>query len=206
MTHTDTENYVTLLLIQDKLEDSKFQKCIEWTLDPKTIQEGRALSAAKASELFGNLSDELREDLVFAQRIGPVLGENLNGNPRQCKRFLNTLIMRIIMAKSREIVLNRRILAKLMLLEYFRSQFFRNLSAWQNIQEGKPEQLKKISLEWLDKNPAEALSWIEERIAKVNEIPDYPPLVHLWYDIYNPEYPEWQPERLTLAELELKKE
>lgn len=144
MTHTDTENYITLLLIQEKLEDNKFQKCIEWTLDPKTIQEGRTLSAAKASELFGNLSDELREDLVFAQRIGPVLGENLNGNPRQCKRFLNTLVMRIKMAKSREIVLNRRILAKLMLLEYFRLQFFRNLSTWQNIQEGKPEQLKKM--------------------------------------------------------------
>jgi len=144
MTRTDTENYVTLLLIQEKLEGSKFQKCIEWTLDPKTIQEGRTLSAAEASELFGNLSDELCEDLVFAQRIGPVLGENLNGNPRQCKRFLNTLIMRIKMAKSREIVLNRRILAKLMLLEYFRSQFFRNLSAWQSMQEGEPEQLKKM--------------------------------------------------------------
>ncbi len=144
MTRTDTENYVTLLLIQGKLEDGKFQKCIQWTLDPKTIQEGRALSAAEASKLFGNLSDELREDLAFAQRIGPILGENLNGNPRQCKRFLNTLIMRIKMAKSRGIVLNRRILAKLMLLEYFRSQFFRNLSAWQSIQEGKPEQLKKM--------------------------------------------------------------
>ena len=144
MTLTDTENYVTLLLIQDKLEDDKFQKCIEWTLDPKTIKEGRTLSAAEASELFGNLSDKLREDLAFAQRIGPVLGENLNGNPRQCKRFLNTLIMRIKMAESRKIDLKRRILAKLMLLEYFRSQFFRNLSAWQSMQEGKPEQLKQM--------------------------------------------------------------
>ena len=144
MTRTDTENYVTLLLIQDKLEDDKFQKCIEWTLDPKTIQEGRTLSAAEASELFGNLSNELRGDLAFAQRIGPVLGENLNGNPRQCKRFLNTLIMRIKMAESRKIELKRRILAKLMLLEYFRLQFFRNLSAWQSIQEGKPEQLKQM--------------------------------------------------------------
>lgn len=144
MTHTDTGNYVTLLLIEDKLEDDKFQKCIEWTLDPKTIQEGRTLSAAKASELFGNLSDKLREDLVFAQRIGPVLGENLNGNPRQCKRFLNTLVMRIKMAASRKIELKRRILAKLMLLEYFRPQFFRSLSAWQSIQEGKPEQLKQM--------------------------------------------------------------
>jgi len=144
MTRTDTENYVTLLLIQDKLEDDKLQKCIEWTLDPKTIQEGRTLSAAEASELFGNLSNELRGDLAFAQRIGPVLGENLNGNPRQCKRFLNTLIMRIKMAESRKIELKRRILAKLMLLEYFRLQFFRNLSAWQSIQEGKPEQLKQM--------------------------------------------------------------
>ena len=48
------------------------------------------------------------------------------------------------MAESREIELKRRILAKLMLLEYFRPQFFRNLSAWQNMQEGKPEQLKQM--------------------------------------------------------------
>ena len=144
MTRTDTENYVTLLLIQDKLEDGEFQKCIEWMLDPKTIQEGRTLSAVEASELFGKLSDELRKDLALAQRIGPVLGVSLNGNPRQCKRFLNTLIMRIKMAESREIELKRRILAKLMLLEYFRPQFFRNLSAWQSMQEGKPEQLKQV--------------------------------------------------------------
>jgi len=144
MTRTDTENYVTLLLIQEKLKDGEFQKCIEWTLDPKTIQEGRTLSALGASELFGKLSDELRKDLALAQRIGPVLGVSLNGNPRQCKRFLNTLIMRIKMAESREIELKRRILAKLMLLEYFRPQFFRSLSAWQSIQEGKPEQLKQM--------------------------------------------------------------
>lgn len=48
------------------------------------------------------------------------------------------------MAESRKIDLKRRILAKLMLLEYFRSQFFRNLSAWQSMQEGKPEQLKQM--------------------------------------------------------------
>ena len=144
MTRTDTENYVTLLLIQDKLEDGEFQKCIEWTLDPKTIQEGRTLSAVEASELFGKLSDELRKDLALAQRIGPVLGVSLNGNPRQCKRFLNTLIMRIKMAESRKIKLKRRILAKLMLLEYFKPQFFRSLSTWQSMQEGKPEQLKQM--------------------------------------------------------------
>jgi predicted KAP-like P-loop ATPase len=144
MTRTDTENYVTLLLVQNKLEDGEFQKCIEWTLDPKTIQEGRTLSAVEASELFGKLSDELRKDLALAQRIGPVLGVSLNGNPRQCKRFLNTLIMRIKMAESRKIKLKRRSLAKLMLLEYFKPQFFRSLSTWQSMQEGKPEQLKQM--------------------------------------------------------------
>lgn len=144
MTRTDTENYVTLLLIQNKLEDGEFQKCIEWTLDPKTIQEGRTLSAVEASELFGKLSDELCKDLALAQRIGPVLGVSLNGNPRQCKRFLNTLIMRIKMAESRKIKLKRRSLAKLMLLEYFKPQFFRSLSTWQSMQEGKPEQLKQM--------------------------------------------------------------
>jgi|Deesub1362A_J573_1020465.scaffolds.fasta_scaffold02489_7 predicted KAP-like P-loop ATPase len=142
MTRADTVNYITLLFLQGKISEEKFNECIEWITNPETIHEGKTFSSKEISEIVGDLSDELREDLVLAQRIGPVLGVGLNGNPRQCKRFLNTLVMRIRMAKSRGIELQRRVLAKLMLLEYFRPQFFRSLSGWQSAQEGIPEQLK----------------------------------------------------------------
>ena len=142
MTRADTVNYITLLFLQGKISEEEFNKCIKWIPNPETIHEGKTFSSKEISEIVGDLSDELREDLMLAQRIGPVLGVGLNGNPRQCKRFLNTLVMRIRMAKSRDINLQRRVLAKLMLLEYFRPQFFRSLLEWQSVQEGIPEQLK----------------------------------------------------------------
>jgi len=171
MTRIDTENYITLLLLQGKIEEDKFQRCIEWTLDQKTIQEGRTLSATDATELFGELSEGLREDLALAQRIGPVLGVGLNGNPRQCKRFLNTMVMRMKMADSRGIELKRRVLAKLMLLEYFRPQFFRSLSGWQTTQEGIPKQLKLMEI---------SLSLREMEETKENTEKDKSPEIEMW--------------------------
>jgi predicted KAP-like P-loop ATPase len=144
MTPVDTENYITLLLLDGKIEKERFQRCIDWVLDSKTIQEGRVLSATDASGFLSGLSEELREDLALAKRIGRVLGVGLNGNPRQCKRFLNTLVMRLKMASSRGIDLERRVLSKLMLLEYFRPQLFRSLSGLQSIEGGISKQLKLL--------------------------------------------------------------
>jgi predicted KAP-like P-loop ATPase len=95
-----------------------------------------------AQELFGEkLSPELAERLSLGQRIAPLLGASLKGNPRQCKRFLNTLLMRLEMADFRGVALQQRVLAKLMLLEYFRPESFRRLAELQGAQEGRPQQL-----------------------------------------------------------------
>lgn len=64
------------------------------------------------------MPDKLADNLGLAQRIAPLLAAGLNGNPRQCKRFLNALVMRVEMAKTRKVELQQRVLAKLMLLEY----------------------------------------------------------------------------------------
>lgn len=86
---------------------------------------------------------ELMDDLLLSAQITPILAKGLNGNPRQCKRFLNTLLMRNAMAKNKGVQLSKRIMAKLMLLEYFRPETFRLVSDWQAQQNGKPEQLAK---------------------------------------------------------------
>ena len=95
-----------------------------------------------AEEIYGeNLSEELKERLGLTRRIAPLLATGLKGNPRQCKRFLNTLLLRLSMAKSRNITLEQRYLAKLMLLEYFRPESFRRLSELQSEQSGRPVEL-----------------------------------------------------------------
>ena len=48
---------------------------------------------------------------------------DLHGNPRQCKRFLNSMDMRIQMASYKNKKLNRKILAKIMMLEYIKPKF-----------------------------------------------------------------------------------
>ncbi|RUL87988.1 KAP family P-loop NTPase fold protein [Tautonia sociabilis] len=94
-----------------------------------------------AKELFGEVPDDLGERLALSQRLAPVLAVGLSGNPRQCKRFLNTLLMRSGMAAARKIGLKDRVLAKLMLLEYFRPQSFKRLAELQAEQGGKPGEL-----------------------------------------------------------------
>lgn len=95
-----------------------------------------------AEEIYKEaLSEGLKERLGLTRRIAPLLATGLKGNPRQCKRFLNTLLLRLSMAKSRNITLEQRYLAKLMLLEYFRPESFRRLSDLQSEQSGRPVEL-----------------------------------------------------------------
>lgn len=141
MTYSETANYIALLLAKDKLKEEDFNKAVAWALSKEGICAGRGFGLAAAMEIAGTLGEELKHDLALAEQIGPILGVGLNGNPRQCKRFLNTLLMRLEMAESRGIKLERRVLAKLMLLEEFRPQAFRKLAAWQGEQGGRPRQL-----------------------------------------------------------------
>ncbi len=105
---------------------------------------GVNFNLAKVRQLFGDVPAELSESLEMAQRIAPLLASGLNGNPRQCKRFLNMLLMRIAMANSRKQILKQRILAKLMLLEYFKPEFFRKLAIVQGKENGFPSQLRLL--------------------------------------------------------------
>jgi predicted KAP-like P-loop ATPase len=94
-----------------------------------------------AKELFDPVPPALTEGMDLAQRIAPVLTDRFSGNPRQCKRFLNTLVMRLEMAASRKLELKRHVLAKLMLLEYYKPEWFKRLAELQVAQEGRPAQL-----------------------------------------------------------------
>lgn len=94
-----------------------------------------------AAELFAPIPAGLEENLSLAERIAPILAAGLSGNPRQCKRFLNTLLMRMAMAQSRNLQMSQRLLAKLMLLEYFKPEWFKKLAELQAAEAGRPHAL-----------------------------------------------------------------
>jgi predicted KAP-like P-loop ATPase len=97
-----------------------------------------------AREILKPLPQGLEDDLGMVERIAPLLGTIMNGNPRQCKRFLNMLLLRLEMARSKGITLKQRVLAKLMLLEYFRMESFRRLAEIQFAHDGTPKELGQM--------------------------------------------------------------
>lgn len=139
---SEMETYIALLFLgASNVEPAKIASVHAWCMSAETIRSDRAFGYASAKELLGGVSSELEENLILSEQLAPLLATGLNGNPRQCKRFLNTLILRLQMAESRGIKLSKRILAKLMLLEYFRPETFRLLAKMQASQLGMPNEL-----------------------------------------------------------------
>lgn len=136
----ETETYINLLfanLGQLTPEQCEQARVCAMRKDSQQIHDV-TFNRRIAQELFGELPNDLAEGLSLAEQLSRVLTVGLNGNPRQCKRFLNMLLMRIGMAKSRNIVLQKGVLAKLMLLEYFRPEFFKTLAVMQVEENGRP--------------------------------------------------------------------
>lgn len=91
-----------------------------------------------------DLAERIKETISLSKQISSVLARGLNGNPRHCKRFLNTMELRIQMANYRKIKLDRKVLAKIMLVEYFKDTFYKRLAQIQVNENGKPKEIGLI--------------------------------------------------------------
>lgn len=88
-------------------------------------------------DFFEDTTSELDDAIALCAQIVPVLAVGLNGNPRQVKRFLNTLLIRLEMANAKGAKLKKRVMAKLMLLEYFKPETFTSFHDEQAANNGK---------------------------------------------------------------------
>jgi hypothetical protein len=155
---TEIETYINLLFSKSVLNDDQFKEartrattCDANSLAAVRYNHGIAEEILKPNPVPRSLAD----DLAMAQRIAPFLA-NTSGYPRQCKRFLNMLVMRLAMAKSRNVPLEQRVLAKLMLLEYFRPLSFKKLAESQAAELGKPAELARAEESIRPKPPVDA--------------------------------------------------
>jgi hypothetical protein len=156
---TETRVYVTLLLIGAELgeDDKAYAKLIvaareklrrPWEstgLDPTTV---RATLIDKA--------ERAQNALILSEQIGPILASGAKGNPRQIKRFLNTLLLRQRTAEARgfgsEVKLP--VLAKLMLAERFLPRLFDQIaSAAAAHPKGRCEDLLELEAATEEKSP-----------------------------------------------------
>lgn len=131
---SETRIYVTLLLIGAELgeDDPAYSALITVARGLlKRPWQTAGLDAQTVKTALGDKAGQAQNALSLSDQIGPILASGTQGNPRQIKRFLNTLLLRHQTALARgfgeEVKLP--VLAKLMLAERFLSRSFDQIAS-----------------------------------------------------------------------------
>ncbi len=131
---TETRIYVTLLLVGAEIgeDNPAFTNLIvaarEYLRQP---WKSGVLDQATLRAALGDRAAQVQNALTLSDQVGPILASGTKGNPRQIKRFLNTLMLRQCIAQARGFGDEVRlpVLAKLMLAERFLPDLFDHIAA-----------------------------------------------------------------------------
>ena len=128
MNKDETEFYIMCLLSENELSATEFDGLLNY-LQAKRKQNPLEFSITMEilKEYNETIATRLNDSLVLSKQLSGILTQGLNGNPRQCKRFLNTLDMRQKMAEYKNVTLKSNVLAKIMEVEYFQTSLFRKM-------------------------------------------------------------------------------
>lgn len=130
---TETRIYVTLLLAGAEVgeNDADYEKLVAVAREKlKRPWTSGGLDAATVKTALGKQAEKANNALALSDQIGPILASGTKGNPRQIKRFLNTLLLRERTANARGFGddIKLPVLAKLMLAERFIPRLFEQIA------------------------------------------------------------------------------
>ncbi|OMP29203.1 P-loop NTPase fold protein [Bacillus sp. I-2] len=180
MSSQEMKFYITCLLFEKELESEEFNTILDLFAEEKNKDFFNfSISFDLINENYPESANKVKESILIAEQISDVLAQGLNGNPRHCKRFLNSLVMREKMSSFKNIQLDRKVLAKLMMLEYFKPSLFKQLAEYQgNDMNIQLSQLEKNELNednslkiWGDDRWVRNWCEIDPPIAEVDLIP-----------------------------------
>ena len=116
LSDTEQETYLTLLLCQEKMTDVQFSNIHSKYLE---FREKDKYTKFNIDDIKMVSNGEDLHSVEYMLPVLPVMKQFLNGNPRQLKRFLNTVSVRLELAKVAGFTdIRPEILVKLMVLEY----------------------------------------------------------------------------------------
>lgn len=127
--YAETRIYVTLLLVLNDCGEASdaFRKLTEVAREIlRRPWKGPGLDRKAVEKALGTVPTEVERAMELAGRIAPVLADGARGNPRQIKRFINTMMLRLAIAEERGFrdELNISVLAKIMLAERFAPELY----------------------------------------------------------------------------------
>ena len=142
---TEAQIYICCLLLQDVLAQKTFSEMIDKL---HNVQE-KNFEEVDLMQILDSMGVDYGETFIIANQLATLLGQRLNGNPRQYKRFLNMLELRLSQAKFKNRTLNKSILAKVMIVEYYRPTLFKHMA--QLLQNNELSEHIKIAESNIDK-------------------------------------------------------
>ena len=175
LNESEVKQYITCLLLQNEGLD---MEDVTEAIHKMPINEEFTIDMVKIATDKQH-TEAIKEAFDLSNQISSALAALMKGNPRHCKRFFNTLMMRIALADRREIKLQKKVLAKLMLAEYYKPSFF----------EAMMQPKSKDELKQLESNSEEASfealkdwsndKWVQKWakgelvLSKVEDLPNY---------------------------------
>lgn len=147
--YVETRTYITLLIGGQRIDrsDARFSKLVDLTKEVlRRPWGGNGFTRDSIAKALGNVPEEIERALQVSDQIAPLLTDGARGNPRQIKRFLNTMTLRLAIAEQRGIAsdISMVALAKLMLAERFETSLF------SRIEREAAESGKSVSIEALE--------------------------------------------------------
>lgn len=149
--------YIALLLIeklhkQDKILFQQRKTCEENILTLVRQSWGHAIDLDSLQEACSDIANQAKTSLIIADQIAPTMAsaQQIKGNPRLIKRFMNNLEIRESMAKAQKITVGYDVLVKIQLFERCASEAAYNylVDAVTKSLDGKPEFLRKAEDEY----------------------------------------------------------
>ncbi|WP_208950378.1 Qat anti-phage system ATPase QatA [Rahnella sp. ChDrAdgB13] len=147
----ETRIYTTLLLTENALgtQHKHFVSLLDKAREEmKRPWDSRGLDwEAVNAVMDGNIPSDVEQALQISAHVTPLLSKGTRGNPRQIKRFLNSMMLRQAIADERGFgeEIKRPILAKVMLAERFYPTFYEQVvRQTSNHKEGKPDVLAEF--------------------------------------------------------------
>lgn len=146
----ETRAYITLLLAELALssQDPGFQKLLAAARkDMQRPWQSRGIDSAMLREVFGSeIPAKVRDAHTISVGLSRILTEGTHGNPRQIKRFLNSMMLRRAIAEERGFgdEISLPILGKIMLAERFYPDFYKHLCHLAASEGGKPAALAQF--------------------------------------------------------------
>lgn len=171
----EVKQYITCLLLQ--IEDLDFKTIAQAILN-MGINDEFTIESVKAA-LGKEPTEKIKEAFDLSNQIYSSLAALMKGNPRHCKRFFNTLMMRISLAEKRQITLQKKVLAKLMLAEYYKPTFIEVLmnpeskGELKQLENGDNSSAYTILKDWVNDEWVQKWAKGEPLLSSISNLSDY---------------------------------